>query len=198
MKKKILSIALACGLTLGTVACSTSWLSTFDGYLSIAGPILIQILEIVSLANGHAVSPTLVAKINADQTALNQVAASVQTANSTDIKGACQAFNLGVNTFVGDLSAVEQLTNVTNPNTQNEINAAVAIAKETFQEIETPIASCAAASSQMEAEFVLKAGASNVKSANQVLKAFNATVDAKHQVHFHDKFVRYASFGHLQ
>jgi hypothetical protein len=195
MKLKALAVTLC--LALGLSACSTAWLSTFDGYLKIAGPILIQILEIVSVAKGVQASPALVAKINADQKAVNTLADSVSKAAAADLPNTCAAFNQAVQTFAGDLTQIEQLANV-GPSTAGEIGAAVGIAQAAIQEIEAPIAACATAPSPAAARQILKAAALTVKSPNDTVRRFNSVVDAKHHVHLHSLPVRAVTFGYLQ
>jgi hypothetical protein len=195
MKLKALAVTLC--LALGLSACSTAWLSTFDGYLKIAGPILIQILEIVSVAKGVQASPALVAKINADQKAVNTLADSVSKAAAADLPNTCAAFNQAVQTFAGDLTQIEQLANI-GPSTAGEIGAAVGIAQAAIQEIEAPIAACATAPSPAAARQILKAAALTVKSPNDTVRRFNSVVDAKHHVHLHSLPVRAVTFGYLQ
>jgi hypothetical protein len=195
IKRTYLGLVLC--VTMVAAGCSTAWLSTFDGYLKIAGPILIQILEIVSVAKGLPVNPALVAKINADQKAVNTLADSVNKAAAADLPNTCSAFNQAVQTFAGDLTQIEQLANI-GPSTAGEIGAAVGIAQAAIQEIEAPIAACSTAPSPAAARQILKAAALSVKSPNDTVKRFNAVVDKKHHVHLHSFPVRAVTFGYLQ
>lgn len=195
MKKTLLCTVLIA--TMAFTGCSAAWLSSFDNYVKIAGPILIQILNIVALAKGVPVPPALAAKIQADQTAVDTLANSVAKASSANLPNTCAAFNEAVSTFAGDLSAIEQLGNV-GPNTAGEIGAAVGIAQAAIQKVEAPIAACASAPSPAAAKAVLKSAALTVTSPNDVLKRFNAVVDKKHQVHLHSFVVRKLSFGRMQ
>lgn len=196
MKRKLIAVALLATLSF-SVACSTAWLTTFDGYLKIAGPILIQILDIVSIAKGVPVNQAMVAKINADQAALNSLADSITTATAADLPNTCAAFNQAVATFSADLTAIEQLANV-GPNTSGEIGAAVGIAQAAIQEIEAPIQACQSAPNARVARERLQNAALTVKSPNDVVKRFNSVVDAKHHVHIHALPLRVLSFGKLQ
>ena len=195
MKNKLIAVML-CVLMVAT-GCSTAWLSQFESYVKIAGPILIQILEVVSVAKGVPVSPALVAKINADQTAVNTLANSINSASAANLPTTCAAFNQAVATFAGDLTQIEQLANV-GPNTAGEIGAAVGIAQAAIQEIEAPLAACANAPSPAAARQILKAAALTVKSPNDTVKRFNSVVDKKHHVHLHSFPARVATFGYLQ
>jgi hypothetical protein len=192
--KKLLALTLCC--TLFFTGCSAAWLSTFDGYLKIAGPILIQILDIVALAKGQPVNATLQAKILADEKSVQALADSVSQATSTDITSTCAAFNVAVATFAGDLTQIEQLANI-GPNTSGEITAAVGIAEAAIQEIEAPIAACSTAP-KATAMITLRSAVLKVKSPNDVVRRFNAVVDSKHRVHLHSLPVRVLSFGHYQ
>lgn len=176
------------------VGCSTAWLTTFDQYLEIAGPILIQILNIVSLEKGTTPPQALVNKINADQASLNTLAQSVQNATAADLPNTCAEFNEGVQTFAGDLTAIEQLANF-GQGSSVVLQDSVNIAQSTIQEIETPIQGCAAAT-PAEAARILKNA--KVASPETIVKKFNKVVDKKHQVHFHNKLVRILTFGKLQ
>lgn len=198
MKNKLLAVVMILAFGLNSTGCSTAWLSTFDGYLQVAGPILIQILDIISLAKGTPVPAQLEAKITADQASVNALAASVQSAASSDVQGTCAQFNLAVQTFAGDLSAIEQLANVSNASSQAEISAAISIAQQAIAEIEAPIAACQATPGQAQAIAQLQVAATGITSPNDVVKRFNAAVDAKHHVHLHNKFERIVSFGKLQ
>jgi len=194
--KRYCVAALLCVAMVAT-GCSAAWLSQFESYARIAGPILIQILEIVSVAKGVPVSPALVAKINADQKAVTTLANSIDSAAAADLPNTCSAFNQAVQTFASDLTAIEQLANI-GPNTAGEIGAAVGIAQAAIQEIEAPVAACANAPSPAAARQILKAAALTVKSPSDTVKRFNAVVDKKHHVHLHSFPARVATFGYLQ
>lgn len=193
-KKKLLAAVLLVGVTAG---CSTAWLSTLDKYVQVAGPILIQILDIVSLAKGTPVDQGLQAKITADQAAVTTLANSISAASAANLPTVCSQFNQAVSTFQSDLGAIEQLANV-GPNTAGEIGAAVSIAQAAIQEVEAPIQACSVAPNPAAARLILQSAALKVTSPEDVIKRFNAVVDSKHRVYLHSKFVRVVTFGHLQ
>jgi len=196
MKK---TLALCLVGTLMLAGCSTAWLSTFEGYLQIAGPILIQILDVISIAKGTPVNSQLVAKIQADQAAVNTLAKSVQAAAAQNVTGTCAQFNVAVQTFAGDLTAIEALGQVNNPTTQSQINAAMQIAQQAINEVEAPIAACAVAPTQAKALAALHGSATtSTWTANDCVRRFNAVMDKKHHVHLHNAFIRVVSFGKLQ
>jgi hypothetical protein len=194
-RKQLLAVVLVA--VLFTSACSTAWLATFDGYLKIAGPILIQILDIVSVATGTGTNPTLQAKINGDAAALTVLANSVEKATSASIPNACAAFNAGVSTLAGDWTAIEQIINA-GPKASGEITAAMGIAQATIAEIEAPLTACQNAPTPAAAKMVLQSAALRVTSPNDVLKRYNAVVDSKHRVHLHSAPVRFLTLGKLQ
>ena len=194
MKK---SLAVLLTLTLLTVGCSATWLSTFSGYVKIAGPILIQILDIVALAKGQPINASLQAKITADQNALNTLASSVSSASAANLLSTCANFNLAVATFAGDLTAIEQIAN-TGVTVSGEIGAAVGIAQAAISEIEVPITACQNAPTPAAARMHLTLAALTVTSPSDVVKRFNAVVDSKHRVHLHSAPVRVLTFGKLQ
>lgn len=198
MKKKLLSLVLVGTLGFAT-ACSTTWLTTFENYLKIAGPILSEILNIVAEVNGTPVNAQLQAKITADSAAANSLAQSISTATAENVQGTCAQFNLAVSTLNSDLSSIEQLANV-GQNTSQEIAASLGIAQAVFAQIEAPIAACQAAPSNAAALRALsaKAPSGNVPTAQNLVQAFNAVVGPSHQVHLHGKFVQYGSFDRLQ
>lgn len=198
MKNRKLMTVLLLSLTLTAAGCSAAWLSTFDNYLQIAGPMLIQIIDIIAIAQGKPAPAGLVAKINADSAAVKAVAASVQAATSQNVQGTCGQFNLAVSTFASDLSSVEQLAQINDPTTQATVNNAVSIAQQALAEVEAPIAACQAAPTGTEAMARLRAGAYVVKSPEDCVKRFNAAVDPKHHIHLHSKLVRVITFGKLQ
>lgn len=194
MKRALIPIL---AVTMVLAGCSTAWLTTFEGYLKIAGPILIQILDIVSLAKGTAPNAALEAKITADSAALQTLANSVSAADSANLPSTCAAFNQAVTTFAGDLTTIEQLANI-GPGTSGEIQAALGIAQAAITEIEVPIAACANAPNGPAALARLRVAAVTVKSPEDVVKRFNAVVDKKHRVHLHSWPLRVISVGHLQ
>lgn len=193
--RKLLALSLIA--VMFATGCTTAWLSTFNGYLKIAGPVLLQILDIVALAKHQAPDPALQAKILADQAALNKLAASVDVALQADLPNTCAKFNQAVSTFAGDLDAIIQLANI-GQNTSGEIIAAVGIAQATIQEIEAPIAACQAAPNAKVAQARLQAEMVKVKSPEDVVRRFNAVVDSKHRVHLHSAPVRWLTLGKLQ
>lgn len=195
MSRRKLAIVFTLAFCLS--ACSTAWLTTFENYLKIAGPILIQILDIVSLAKGDPANPVLVAKINTDQAAVETIAQSISTATAADIPSKCAVFNVAVKTFSSDLSTIEQLANV-GQKASGEIQAALGIAQAAIQEVEAPIQACQSSPTPAIALARLQETSLKVTSPEDVVKRFNACVDSKHKIHLHNSFVRFLTLGNLQ
>jgi hypothetical protein len=189
MKKLLVPVLAA---TMLCVGCSAAWVSTLENYVKIAGPILIQILDIVSLAKGDAPSPALVSKITADQASVTALVNSIATASEENLPSECAQFNVAVATFAGDLSSIEQLANI-GGKTSAEVQAAMGIAQAAFAEVEAPLAACANAPSPAAAKRALSVA--KVTSPSGIVSAFNAVVDKKHRVHLHSEFARVATFG---
>ncbi len=63
MKKALIGVLF---LAVTCTACSTAWVSTLDSILAAAAPALINILQIVAVANGQPMNAGLAAKINSD------------------------------------------------------------------------------------------------------------------------------------
>jgi hypothetical protein len=192
--KKVLALVLA--VTMATVGCSAAWVSTFESYLAIAGPAVIQILEIVALAKGAAVSPAVIAKVNGDAKALQTLVQSIQTASAANLPTACAAFNEGVKVFAADVPTLEQIGQLSNPTTQAQVADALQLVESTIAEIETPIASCQTSG----ASFKTAVAASRVKSPSDFASQYNKIMardktTSKYRVHVHGKFTRYATFG---
>jgi hypothetical protein len=188
-------LAVTLALVMSLAGCTNEF-STFEGYLRIAGPVMIQLVDLIALAKGTVPNAALIKKINEDQAAANALAASIQAANALPGTAApiCQQLNLAVSTFAGDLSAIETLGQVSDPKTQETYTVALGIAEAAIQEIEVPIASCATAVPAV-AKAQLKVAAATVTSPSDVVAKFNAAVDKKHQVHLHSAAVRYLTLG---
>lgn len=195
--------------TMFTAGCSAAWLTTFESYLKIAAPSLISILDLIALATGHPVNAALVAKINADGAALTSAADSVAKAGASNTQGACQQFNLAIATFAANLTAIEQVGQVSSPATQAQIAALTQLAQQTISEIEAPIASCAASTQPVAHMAMARSAAGLTKPAEYTVK-FNSILDRNTgdvavvgktkplHIHVHSKLARYATAGLLK
>lgn len=197
MKTKFLALTLS--LAMLATGCSAAWFSTFQGYLAIAAPAVINVLEIIALARGTVINPATLAKINGDSTALQSLAKSVADATSQNLPNACFAFNAGVKTFAADIPTLEQIGNIGNATTQAQVEDAIVLLQNTITEIETPIAACQGSSPKM-ASYSAAVAAAHVKSPSDFTTQYNTIMKRqgatkKYQVHIHGWLVRKATLG---
>ena len=200
--KATLGVALA--LAMLSTGCSTAWVVTLDSILAAAAPALINILQIVAVAQGQPINSNLVAKINADATAVKTLAADFAKASSGSAPGICQELQAGVNAYEADQQLVLQVAQVSDPMTQTKIAMLADLVAGTVSAITAAIPSCQSA-----------AVAGNLKAAppysvstfvvdyNRILVTAtgNRAVDAatpKLKLHRHSKLVRIATIGQLQ
>lgn len=198
MRKGILASVL--GIILITVGCSTAWLVTFDNYLKVVGPVLIQVVDLIALKTGKPVNAALIAQINQKTGAASSAAQAVQADvnNVQNLPGACQKLNASVQDVSALLPQIETLANISNVQTQTDIAAGLSIGQAIIAEVEIPITSCQTAPSTMVANARLRATLPRLTTPEEFVKKFNAVVDKKHQVHLHGKFARVLTFGRLQ
>jgi hypothetical protein len=194
----VLSLAMLC------TACSTTWVSTLDSILAAAAPALINILQIVAVANGQPVNTNLAAKINADATIIKTLAGDFAKASSGSSAGVCQQLQAAVSAYQGDQQLVLQIAQVGDSNTQTKITLLADLVAGTVNAIMAVIPSCqnAAVTRNMKT-----APSYNVSTFadhyNSILLAptGNAAVDAatlKLKLHRHSKLVRAVTFGRLE
>jgi len=194
----VLSLAMFC------TACSTAWVATLDSILAAAAPALINILQIVAVANGQPVNANLAAKISADATIIKALAGDFAKASSGSAPAVCQQLQAAVSIYQADQHLVLQIAQVGDANTQTKITLLADLVAGTVNAILAVIPSCQNA-----------AVARNMKTApsysvstfadhyNSVLLAptGNAAVDAatpKLKLHQHSKLVRAVTFGKLE
>jgi hypothetical protein len=181
--------------------CSTAWISKLDTILAAAAPALINVLNIVSIAEGKPVNTGLEAKITADAASLKVIAAQLAaaTANTTTV---CQQTQAAVAVFGDDFNAVLQIVQVSNAATQTNAILVFQAADAIFLTISALIPSCAP---PVVASIVFRI---NTLDANTLISNYNAALDKptgkplvdaynkKHHVHGHSWLARTASFGH--
>jgi hypothetical protein len=194
----VLSLAMFC------TACSTAWVSTLDSILAAAAPALINILQIVAVANGQPVNLNLAAKINADAAIIKTLAGDFAKASSGPAPGVCQQLQAAVGVYQADQQLVLQIAQVGDSNTQTKITLLADLVAGTVNAIMAVIPSCqnAAVTRNMKT-----APSYNVSTFadhyNSILLAAtgNAAVDAatpKLKLHRHSKLVRAVTFGRLE
>lgn len=198
--RKVLIVVLSFALL--STACSTAWVSTLDSILAAAAPALINILQIVSIANGRQMNSNLAAKINGDAAAIKTLAADFAKDGGSS---ACNTLQNAVATYQVDQTLVLQLAQVSDSKTQTKISLLTDLVSGTIGAISAAIPACQAPTSSAEnasAEPLLKLR-NFVASYNVILtaKTGNAAVDAvtpKLVIHQHSKVARYVSLGYLK
>jgi len=200
--KNILVIVVACSMF--CTACSTAWVSTLDSILAAAAPALVNILQIVAVANGRPVNAELATKINTDATLIKTLAGDFAKVSSASAPGACQQLQAAVGTYQADQQLVLQVAQVSDPNTQTKITLLSNLVAGTVQAITAVIPSCQNAASKQAFRAAPPYSVSSFTDHyNSVLTAptGNAAIDAatpKLKLHRHSKTARAMTFGLLQ
>ena len=197
--RKVLVIALS--FAMFCTACSTAWVSTLDSILAAAAPALINILQIVAVANGQPVNSNLEAKINADATVIKTLAGDFAGASSSAAPGVCSQLNAAIGDYQTDQSLVLQVAQVSDPNTQTKIILLADLVTGTVQAITAVIPSCPANAQAFKTSPPYSLS-TFVAHYNSILAAptGNRAVDAvtgKLKLHQHTKIVRIVTFGRL-
>jgi hypothetical protein len=181
----VLSLVVLC------TACSTAWVSTLDSILAAAAPALVNILQIVAVANGQPVNSNLEAKINADAAVIKTLAGDFAKASSSAAPTVCSQLQAAISTYQADQQLVLSAAQVSDLNTQTKITLLAGLVAGTVQSIGQTFK---AAPPYGLSTFVTHY--------NSILVAptGNKAVDAatrKLQVHQHSKIVREVTFGWL-
>jgi hypothetical protein len=199
--RKVLVFALS--LTMFCTGCSTTWVSTLDSILAAAAPALINILQIVAVANGQPMNNNLAAKISADAAVIKTLAADFAKASSGSAPGVCQHLQAAVSAYQADQQLVLQVAQVSDSNTQTKITLLANLVAGTVEAITAVIPSCqnAASSRGFKATPPYSVATFTVHY-NSILVAptGNAAVDAvtpKLKLHRHSRLVRSVTFGRL-
>lgn len=199
--RKVLAILLS--LAMFCTACSSAWVSTLDSILAAAAPALVNILQIVAVANGQQMDNNLAAKINADATAIQTLAGDFAKASSGSGPGVCQQLEGAVGAYQADQALVLQVAQVSDANTQTKITLLANLIAGTVQAITAVIPSCQAnahAAVKALPPYSVSSFADHYNSI-LVVPTGNAAVDAATptlKLHRHSKFVRAVTFGRLQ
>ncbi len=194
----VLSLAMVC------TACSTAWVATLDSILAVAAPALVNILQIVAVANSKPMNSNLAAKISADASVIETLAIDFAKASSASAPGACQQLRAAVSAYQSDQQLVLQIAQVSDPNTQTKIALLAGLVADTVNAITAVIPACQNAASRQSFRAAPPYSVSNFTAHyNSILTAptGNATVDAatpKLKLHQHSKLVRALTFGRLQ
>jgi hypothetical protein len=198
------ALVVVVSLAMLSTACSTAWVSTLDSILAAAAPALVNILQIVAVANGKPMNSNLAAKINADAAVIKTLAADFVKASSASAPGVCQQLQAAVSAYQTDQQLVLQAAQVTDSNTQTKITLLSDLVASTLDAITAVIPSCqnASAARSMKAAPPYNA-ATFADDYNSILLSptGNAAVDAatpKLKLHRHSKFFRSVTFGRFQ
>jgi hypothetical protein len=201
-----MKVSLAVAVVLGMLCtgCSTAWVSTLDSILAAAAPALINILQIVAVAEGLPVNANLEAKINADATVIKTLAGDFAKASSGSAPGVCQELQGAVSAYEADQQLVLQVAQVSDPNTQTKIVLLTDLVGGTISAITAVIPACQNTAAFSNLNVVPPYSVSTfVAEYNRILTTAtgNAAVDAataKMKLYRHSKFVRAVTFGRLQ
>jgi hypothetical protein len=200
--RKVLVVSLS--LAIFCTACSTAWVSTLDSILAAAAPALINILQIVAVANGQPVNSNLAAKIAADATVIKTLAADFAKASSGSAPGVCQQLRAAVSAYQADQQMVLQVAQVSDSNTQTKIMLLAGLVAGTVDAITAAIPSCQNAAATRSMKTTPPYNVSTFTDHyNSILVAptGNVAVDAvtpKLKLHRHSKLVRSVTFGRIQ
>jgi hypothetical protein len=177
--------------------------STLDSILAAAAPALINILEIVSAANGQPLNASLVAKINSDSAAIKSLAGDLSKASAAAGPGVCSQLQAAVSTYQADQGLVLKVAQVGDPNTQTKITLLADLVSGTVVAIESVIPSCENASAARSLRRAPPYSLNTfVDRYNGILVAptGNPAVDAatqKLKLHRRSAFARAVGFGKL-
>jgi hypothetical protein len=200
--KTILVFTLSVAILL--TGCSAAWISTVDSILAVAAPALIDILQIVAVANNQPLNSNLAAKINTDASAIKLLAGDFAKASSVSSSGICQQLQAAISTYQADQQLVLQVAQVSDTNTQTKITLLADLVAGTIQAITAVIPSCQNAASARDVKAQPPLTLRNfVTEYNAILKikTGNTAVDTltpKLSIHQHSKIERAITFGRMQ
>jgi hypothetical protein len=198
------SLVAALSLAMFCTGCSAAWVSTLDSILAAAAPALINILQIVAVANGQPVNNNLTSKINADAAVIKTLAADFAKASSGSEPGVCQQLQAAVTAYQADQQLVLQVAQVSDPNTQTKIVLLTDLVAGTVNAITAVIPSCQnAASFQGFKVAPVYSISTFAEQYNRILAipTGNPAVDAitpNLKLHRHSKLVRALTLSRLQ
>ena len=143
MKKALIGVLF---LAVTCTACSTAWVSTLDSILAAAAPALINILQIVAVANGQPMNAGLAAKINSDAGDIKALAGDLAKVSAESGPGVCQQLQAAIGAYQADQQLVLQVAQVSDANTQTKITLLSGLVAGTVEAITAVIPSCQNAS----------------------------------------------------
>jgi len=195
-------LALILSFTILLTGCSPAFVTTIDTIISVAGPALINILEIVAISKGVPVDQGLVTKVNTDVTNIKTLVNDFANASSTASPGVCAQLQAAISQYQADQTLILSTAQVSDPATQTKITLLSNLVAGTVQGILTVLPQCQAPKATFGAKSPLDVK-NFVTSYNAILtaKTGNPAIDAltaKRKLHEHGKFARYASLGMLK
>ena len=207
MKKIFTSMLLVFTLAFTSMfqyACSTAWVSKLDTIIAAAAPALINVLNIVSIAEGKPVNTALEAKITADAANLKVVAADLAAASAAAAPTVCAQTQAAAQSILADSQAVFQIVQVSSAASQTNALLVFQAADAIIVTVTSLIPSCASPVVAMSfAKAKLEALDANalVSNYNTVLvkptgKPLVDAYNKKHKIHAHSFFKRVISVGH--
>ena len=202
MKKAFLAFVLTA--TLIVQGCSLAWVSKLDTIVAAAAPSLINVLNIVAIAEGKPVNTALEAKITADAANLKIVAADLAAAGASAAPTACAQTQAAVAVITDDAQIVLQIVQVSSAASNTNAMVVFQAADAIIVTIASLVPSCAApVVAKSKAVDKLQALDVNTLVSNYNTALVKSTgkplVDAynkKHKIHAHSFVVRVLSVGH--
>lgn len=202
-------------LTPFEIGCNTgTWIAEFDKYLATLTPAIINIIEIIAIAQGAAPNAGLIAKIEADAAALKQIAQDYASASTSDQPGILPKLNTVFNVFQADAQLVFQLlpTNIP-PVEQATILGLISLVQVTINLISMLIPMTSALREDVmrkvstgnfviqgqqvpssNSDFMAKYNAKLNAGTNGQFKQFDTELRKKH-LHYHNWFLRAITAG---
>jgi hypothetical protein len=201
MKRDSVYLALILCVSMLLSSCSASWVSTLDTILAAAAPALVNILQIVAIAESKPFHAELASKINADAATIKQLAGDFAGASAVSAPGVCQQLNAAVGVYTQDQQAVLALAQVSDSATQQKIAVLTGLVSSTISAITAVLPQCQNPSGKMATPPLNVQKFVSGYNAVLVSKTGNAAVDAltpKLKIHEHSALVRYATVGILK
>jgi hypothetical protein len=201
MKRKSPYLAVILCVAMLLSSCSAAWVSTLDSILAAAAPALINILQIIAIAEGKPFHSELATKINSDAATVKQLASDFASASAAAAPGVCQQLNAAIGVYTQDQQAVLALAQVSDSVTQQKIAVLSGLVTSTVAAITAAIPQCQNRLAKMaEPPLNVQRFVADYNAA-LTARTGNAAVDAvtpKLRVHKHRAFVRHATLGILK
>lgn len=198
-----MSLASILAFTLTLQACSTTWIAKFDTIIAAAAPALVNVLNIVAIAEGKPVDAVLEAKISTDTANLKIIAAQLAAASAATAPTFCAQTKAAVQVINDDAQVILQIVQVSSAAGTTNALLVFEAADAIVLTITSLIPSCATPVAARE----LARAKLNTLDANALISNYNhaltqptgfPAIDAynrSHQIHAHSKAVRVITFN---